>query len=87
VEEKNRVKCRWQAVELNSKTVEYRFDRGKKQYEGFGFLSASDLGDGYITVSIADPFNVAPPIDLVQEEASLIDSHPGKYRFSIFSRR
>ena len=81
----NRVKCKWQAHELDAKTVEYKIARNGKSENGFGHFSAVDLGDGTMLISIV-PADGSKELKLVQTEADCIKTHPGNYRFSCFSR-
>jgi hypothetical protein len=81
----HRITCALKATELDGKTVEYSLARGKKQETGFGWFSASDLGDGTLQILIT-PITGEPDLKLVQSEADTIKTHTGKYRFSCFSR-
>ncbi|MDB6054274.1 MAG: hypothetical protein JWN25_1797 [Verrucomicrobiales bacterium] len=85
ISEENRVTSAWTPHALDGKTVEYNLARGKKSDAGFGFFSASDLGDGTMQIIIR-PITGEPDIKLIQDEADLIKTHQGKYRFSCFSR-
>jgi hypothetical protein len=79
------VTCARKAHELNRKTVEFALARGSKTFEGFGEFYASDLGDGTQQIVVV-PYDGRAPEKLVQSDADVIRTHPGKYRFSCFSR-
>jgi hypothetical protein len=81
------VRCKWQAHELDGKTVEFELIRGKKPKEGVGWFTAHDLGDGTIQILIKEPMSSSnEAIRLVQGEADLIETHMGKCHFIIRSR-
>ncbi len=85
IEPEHRVTCSWQAANLDGKTVEYELVRNRKREAGFGWFSASDLGDGTVYILIR-PVAGETDFKLVQHEADCIKTHSGKYRFSCFSR-
>lgn len=78
--------CVWTIPNLDGKTVEYEVTRNKKSMKGGGWLDASDLGNGTMLISIRPFEQPEKEIRLVQAEATLLKTHPGKYRFSCFSR-
>lgn len=87
VPEDYQVTCKWKAIELDAKTVEYKFSRARKDFEGRGWLIANDLGNGQMAVAIIDPgYDPMAPLRLTQAEVDSIETHSGKYRFKILSR-
>jgi len=87
VRPEHHVRCKWQAHELDGKTVEFELIRGKKPKEGVGWFTAHDLGDGTIQILIKEPMSSSnEAIRLVQGEADLIETHMGKCHFIIRSR-
>ena|SRR2546429_386307 len=86
VRPEHKVKCKWQAVELDGKKIEFELRRGKQTLKGQGFFSASDLGDGFIQIAITQPLDEKNRILLTQAEADCIQTHWGRqFRFSCFS--
>jgi DNA-directed RNA polymerase subunit RPC12/RpoP len=81
----NRVTSKWQAHELDAKTVEYKVLRNGKPDDGVGYFSTNDLKNGEMLISII-PADGGKKLKLTQVEADCIRTHPGKYRFSCFSR-
>jgi hypothetical protein len=67
------------------KSVEYKIVKNGKIEEGVGHFSAVDAGDGKMLISIL-PVDGSAELKLTQAEADCIKTHPGKYRFSCFSR-
>jgi hypothetical protein len=84
VNPKNRVTCVWTRIQLDGKTVQYELHRGTS-LKGEGTFSVSDLGEGFLQITIMPPFDGQSEIVLTQAEADCIKTHPGKYRFSCFS--
>jgi hypothetical protein len=81
----NCVTCKWLAVELDTKTVEYKLVRNGKPDDGVGYFSTNDLKNGTMLISII-PAGGGKNLKLTQVEANGIATHHGKYRFSCFSR-
>lgn len=81
----HRVKHAIPANELDGATIEYELRRGREKLNGVGFISASDLGDGFMEVSIKKPLDEKNQIRLTQAEVDCIKTHPGNYRFRCFS--
>ena len=81
----HRVTCTWRVKELNGKSIEYRVLRNGKPDDGVGYLSVIDLDDKTMQISIF-PADDSSEFKLNQIEADYIKTHPGKYRFSCFSR-
>jgi hypothetical protein len=74
VRPKHKVKCKWQAVELDGKTVEFELRSGKQTTKGQGSCSASDLGDGFSQIAITLPLDEKAKIFLTQAEADCIQT-------------
>jgi hypothetical protein len=80
-----RVKCARTKPELDGKSVEYKLRKGKKIIEGEGRFDVSDLGDGFLQISILNPLDPDHKILLNQDEADSIQTHWGRFRYKCFS--
>jgi hypothetical protein len=79
------VTCKWKAVELDGKTVEFKLQRQGKTFTGTGRFSAVDLGEKLMQIEIVAPFDKSEDaiIKLNQPEADRIVNHTGRYRFRL----
>ncbi len=73
------VTCKWQAHELDAKTVTYSFAKNKKT--GVGRFSANALEDGKLQITIIDAHDADKVIKLAQADADSIATHFGEVRF------
>jgi hypothetical protein len=86
VKPEHTVVCKWNASELDAKSVELQLAKAKKVEMIPGWFSAYDLGENLMQV-LFRPMTGGDPIELYQEDVDTIETHLGKYRFSCSSRR